>query len=155
MKKGKFTLVQQYVIDSLMNNNHLVIDDILSAISKACSEEKLNEILSILISKVKNPEIDKVSSEIEDLTVQSMVRVNLEIPESFYNIDEKHANKLKLIRIIIENTSLSLKDAKDFTDLLKESVILQYQEVIKLRIALKEFGIKVCVIDIIDPNKTI
>lgn len=22
MKKGKFTLVQQYVIDSLMNNNH-------------------------------------------------------------------------------------------------------------------------------------
>lgn len=53
MKKGKFTLVQQYVIDSLMNNNHLVIDDILSAISMICSEEKLNEILSILINKAR------------------------------------------------------------------------------------------------------
>lgn len=146
MKKGKFTLVQQYVIDNLMNNEHLVIDDILSAISTACSEEKLNEILSILINKAKNQEIDKASSETEDLTAQSIVRVSLEIPGSFYNIGEKHANKLKLLRIIKENTSLGLKDAKDFVDLLKESVILQYQEVIGLRKALKEFGIKVRVI---------
>ena len=64
MKKGRFTLVQQYVIDNLMNNEHLVIDDILNAISIAYSEEKLNEILSILISKTKQEEIDKISPEI-------------------------------------------------------------------------------------------
>lgn len=146
MKKGKFTLVQQYVIDSLMNNNHLVIDDILSAISMICSEEKLNEILSILINKARNQEIDKISSKAESLTTQSIVRVSLEIPRSFYNIDESHANKIKLIRIIQENTSLDLKDTKDFVDLVKESVVLQYQEVIKLRNALKEYGIKVYII---------
>lgn len=146
MKKGKFTLVQQYVIDSLMNNNHLVIDDILSAISMICSEEKLNEILSILINKARNQEIDKISSKAESLTTQSIVRVSLEIPGSFYNIGERHANRIKLIKIIIESTSLDLKDAKDFADLVKESVILQYQEVIKLRNALKEYGIKVCII---------
>lgn len=80
MKKGRLTLVQQYVIDNLMNNEHLVIDDILNAISIACSEEKLNEILSILISKTKQEEIDKTSPEIEDLTIQSMVRVTGENP---------------------------------------------------------------------------
>ena len=146
MKKGKFTLVQQYVIDSLMNNNHLVIDDILSAISMICSEEKLNEILSILINKARNQEIDKISSKTESLTTQSIVRVSLEIPGSFYNIGERHANRIKLIKIIQESTSLDLKDAKDFADLVKESVILRYQEVIKLRNALKEYGIKVCII---------
>lgn len=146
MKKRKFTLVQQYVIDSLMNNNHLVIDDILSAISMICSEEKLNEILSILINKARNQEIDKISSKAESLTTQSIVRVSLEIPGSFYNIGERHANRIKLIKIIKESTSLDLKDAKDFADLVKESVILQYQEVIKLRNALKEYGIKVCII---------
>lgn len=146
MKKGKFTLVQQYVIDSLMNNNHLVIDDILSAISMICSEEKLNEILSILINKARNQEIDKISSKAESLTTQSIVRVSLEIPGSFYNIGERHANRIELIKIIKESTSLDLKDAKDFADLVKESVILQYQEVIKLRNALKEYGIKVCII---------
>jgi ribosomal protein L7/L12 len=146
MKKGKFTLVQQYVIDSLMNNNHLVIDDILSAISMICSEEKLNEILSILINKARNQEIDKISSKAESLTTQSIVRVSLEIPGSFYNIGERCANRIKLIKIIKESTSLDLKDAKDFADLVKESVILQYQEVIKLKNALKEYGIKVCII---------
>lgn len=146
MKKGKFTLVQQYVIDNLINNEHLVIDDILSAISMICSEEKLNEILSILINKARNQEIDKISSKTESLTTQSIVRVSLEIPGSFYNIGERHANRIKLVRIIQESTSLDLKDAKDFADLVKESVILQYQEVIKLRNALKEYGIKVCII---------
>lgn len=146
MKKGRLTLVQQYVIDNLMNNEHLVIDDILNAISIACSEEKLNEILSILISKTKQKEIDKISPEIEDLTTQSMVGVTLEIPGSFYNISERYANRIKLVKIIQESTSLDLKDAKDFADLVKESVILRYQEVIKLRNALKEYGIKVCII---------
>lgn len=120
MKKGKFTLVQQ--------------------------EEKLNEILSILINKARNQEIDKISSKAESLTTQSIVRVSLEIPGSFYNIGERYANRIKLIKIIKESTSLDLKDAKDFADLVKESVILQYQEVIKLRNALKEYGIKVCII---------
>lgn len=144
MKKGKFTLVQQYVIDNLINNEHLVIDDILSAISKACSEEKLNEILSILISKVKNIEIDKASSElaslanVEDLTSQSTVRVSLEIPETFYETNKR----ITLVRIIKGATSLDLKDAQDF----ENSIVLKYSEVIKLRKALRIYGIGVHVI---------
>lgn len=146
MDKGKFTLVQQYVIDSLINNEHLVIDDILSAISTACTEEKCNEILSVLINKVKNLKIDKASLEVEDLTTQSIVEVSLEIPKSFYEIDKRKANRVNLIRTITRNTSLGLQISKEFADSVRRVVILKYSEVIELRKALKEYGIKVNVV---------
>ena len=148
MNKGKFTLVQQYVIDNLINNEYLVIDDILSAISTACSEEKINERLSILISKIKNQEIDKTSSElaslanVEDLTTQSMVEVSLEIPKTLCEINKR----VELVQIIRSNTSLSLRDSKEFAELVRRVVTLKYSEVIKLRESLKRYGIKVHVV---------
>lgn len=145
MNKGKFTLVQQYVIDSLISNEHLVIDDILSAISKACSEEKRNEILSILISKIKNQEIDETFSElanIKGLTTQSMVEISLEIPETLCEINKR----VELVQIIRSNTSLSLRDSKEFAELVRRVVTLKYSEVIKLREALQRYGIKVPIV---------
>lgn len=150
MKKGRLTLVQQYVINNLINNEHLVIDDILSAISTACSEEKLNDILSILISRIKYKEIKEIDetfselANIKDLTTQSMVEVSLEIPETLCEINNRE--RVELVRIIKSNTSLSLRDSKEFADLVRRVVTLKYSEVIKLREALQRYGIKVPIV---------
>lgn len=150
MKKGRLTLVQQYVINNLINNEHLVIDDILSAISTACSEEKLNDILSILISRIKykeTKEIDETFSElanIKGLTTQSMIEVSLEIPETLREINNRE--RVELVQIIKSNTSLSLRDSKEFADLVRRVVTLKYSEVIKLREALQRYGIKVPIV---------
>lgn len=148
MKKGRFTLVQQYVINNLINNEHIVIGDILSAISTACSEEKLNDILSILISRIKYKEIKEIDetfsklANVEGLTTQSIVEVSLEIPKTLCEINKR----VELVQIIRSNTSLSLRDSKEFADLVRRVVTLKYSEVIKLREALKGYGIKVPIV---------
>lgn len=45
----KITCVQQYVIDNLIEDEILSTNSLLGAVSKVCSEEQFNNILSILI----------------------------------------------------------------------------------------------------------
>lgn len=45
----KITCIQQYVIDNLIEDEILSTDNLLGAVSKVCSEEQFNNILSILI----------------------------------------------------------------------------------------------------------
>lgn len=45
----KITCIQQYVIDNLIEDKILTSNSLLDAVSKVCSEEQLNNILSILI----------------------------------------------------------------------------------------------------------
>ena len=45
----KITCIQQYVIDNLIEDKILTSNSLLNAVSKVCSEEQLNNILSILI----------------------------------------------------------------------------------------------------------
>lgn len=45
----KITCIQQYVIDNLIEDEILSTNSLLSAVSKVCSEEQFNNILSILI----------------------------------------------------------------------------------------------------------
>lgn len=45
----KITCIQQYVIDNLIEDEILSTDSLLGAVSKVCSEEQFNNILSILI----------------------------------------------------------------------------------------------------------
>ena len=44
----KITCIQQYVIDNLIEDEILSTNSLLSAVSKVCSEEQFNNILSIL-----------------------------------------------------------------------------------------------------------
>lgn len=45
----KITCIQQYVIDNLIEDEILSTNRLLGAVSKVCSEEQFNNILSILI----------------------------------------------------------------------------------------------------------
>lgn len=45
----KITCVQNYVIDKLIEDEKLSTNSLLDAVSKVCSEEQFNNILSILI----------------------------------------------------------------------------------------------------------
>lgn len=45
----KITCVQNYVIDKLIEDKKLSTNSLLDAVSKVCSEEQFNNILSILI----------------------------------------------------------------------------------------------------------
>lgn len=45
----KITCIQRYVIDNLIEDKILSTDSLLGAVSKVCSEEQFNNILSILI----------------------------------------------------------------------------------------------------------
>lgn len=45
----KITCIQQYVLDNLIEDKILSTNSLLGAVSKVCSEEQFNNILSILI----------------------------------------------------------------------------------------------------------
>lgn len=45
----KITCIQNYVIDKLIEDEILSTNSLLDAVSKVCSEEQFNNILSILI----------------------------------------------------------------------------------------------------------
>lgn len=45
----KITCIQQYVIDNLIEDKILTSNSLLDAVSKVCSDEQFNNILSILI----------------------------------------------------------------------------------------------------------
>lgn len=45
----KITCIQQYVIDRLIDDEKISIGNLIDAMSKVCSEEQFNNILSILI----------------------------------------------------------------------------------------------------------
>ena len=45
----KITCIQNYVIDKLIEDEKLSTNSLLDAVSKVCSEEQFNNILSILI----------------------------------------------------------------------------------------------------------
>lgn len=45
----KITCIQQYVIDNLIEDKILTSNSLLDAVSKVCSKEQLDNILSILI----------------------------------------------------------------------------------------------------------
>lgn len=45
----KITCIQQYVIDNLIEDEKLSTNSLLGAVSKVCSEEQFNNILSILV----------------------------------------------------------------------------------------------------------
>lgn len=47
----KITCIQQYVIDNLIEDEILSTNSLLGAVSKVCSEEQFNNILSILINQ--------------------------------------------------------------------------------------------------------
>lgn len=102
----KITCIQQYVIDNLIEDKILTSNSLLDAVSKVCSEEQFNNILSILI---ETPIPCTNEEDLED-KIDSL-RMTMFIPEKTRNAD-----KIRIIKILIEQFNLSLNQTKEYVD---------------------------------------
>lgn len=72
----KITCIQNYVIDKLIEDEKLSTNSLLDAVSKVCSEEQFNNILSILIkTPIPCTNMPKLEHK------EDSVRISMFIPE--------------------------------------------------------------------------
>lgn len=102
----KITCIQQYVIDNLIEDEKLSTNSLLDAISKVCSKEQFDNILSILI---ETPVPCTNMPELESKT--SLVRISMFIPE-----EVSGSTKIQIIKIIKDQFGLGLRQAKEYVD---------------------------------------
>lgn len=102
----KITCIQNYVIDKLIEDEKLSTNSLLDAVSKVCSEEQFNNILSILIKTpipcTNIPELERK---------EDSVRISMFIPEK-----TSTEARIRIIRILIEQFNFSLNQTKEYVD---------------------------------------
>jgi hypothetical protein len=102
----KITCIQNYVIDKLIEDEKLYTNSLLDAVSKVCSEEQFNNILSILIETpipcTNMPELE---------SKMSLVRMSMFVPEGVSG-----STKIEIIKILKNQFGLSLKQTKEYVD---------------------------------------
>ena len=102
----KITCIQQYVIDNLIEDEKLSTNGLLDAVSKVCSEEQFNNILSILIETpipcTNMPELESRASS---------VKMSIFIPEETNN-----ETKMRIMKILMNQFDLSLKQTKEYVN---------------------------------------
>lgn len=102
----KITCIQQYVIDSLTEDEKLSTNSLLDAMSKVCSKEQFDNILSILIeTPVPCTNVPESESKI------SLVKMSMFIPKKLVN-----STKIEVIKILENQFGLNLKQAKEYVD---------------------------------------
>lgn len=102
----KITCIQQYVIDNLIEDKILTSNSLLDAVSKVCSEEQLNNILSILIeTPIPCTDIPKLERK------EDSVRISMFIPE-----ETNTSAKLDIIKILKKQFNFSLNQTKEYVD---------------------------------------
>lgn len=108
----KITCIQQYVIDNLIEDEILSTDSLLGAVSKVCSEEQFNNILSILIeTPIPCTDVPKLERN-EDLgNKTNLVRMSMFIPEK-----TSAKAKIEIIKILKEQFNFSLNQTKEYVD---------------------------------------
>ena len=102
----KITCIQQYVIDNLIEDEKLSTNSLLDAVSKVCSEEQFNNILSILI---ETPIPCTNMPELKSRT--NLVRMSMFIPE-----ETNTSAKLDIIKILKKQFNFSLNQTKEYVD---------------------------------------
>lgn len=102
----KITCIQQYVIDKLIEDEKLSTNSLLDAVSKACSKEQFDNILSILIeTPIPCTNMPELESKI------SLVRMSMFVPE-----EASDSTKIEIIKILKNQFGLSLKQTKEYVD---------------------------------------
>lgn len=92
----KITCIQNYVIDKLIEDEILSTNSLLSAVSKVCSEEQFNNILSILIeTPIPCTDVPKLERKEDSGNKTNLVRMSMFIPE-----ETNIPTKLKIINIL-------------------------------------------------------
>ena len=101
----EITCIQQYVIDNLINNKRLSIENLIEAVTKTCSTEQFNNILTVLI---------KTQTSCTNKDKVNFVKMNMYISKEVGN--ETKIQIIKILREQFNTISLSLKEAKDYID---------------------------------------
>lgn len=102
----KITCIQQYVIDNLIEDKILTSNSLLNAVSKVCSKEQFDNILSILI---ETPIPCTNEEDLED-KIDSL-RMSMFIPEK-----TSAKAKIEIIKILKEQFNFSLNQTKEYVD---------------------------------------
>lgn len=104
----KITCIQQYVIDNLIEDEILSTNSLLGAVSKVCSEEQFNNILSILIeTPISSTNIPKLEYK-EDLEKVGM--------SMFISSKVSSDTKMRIMKILKDQFSLGIKQTKEYVD---------------------------------------
>lgn len=102
----KITCIQQYVIDNLIKDEILSTNSLLGAVSKVCSEEQFNNILSILIeTPIPCTDVPKLEHK------ENLARISIFIPEK-----TSIETKIKIIKILQRQFNFSLNQTKEYVD---------------------------------------
>lgn len=108
----KITCIQQYVIDNLIEDEILSTNSLLGAISKVCSKEQFDNILSILIeTPIPCTNIPELERKEDSENKTNLVRISMFIPEK-----TSTEARIRIIRILIEQFNFSLKQTKEYVD---------------------------------------
>lgn len=108
----KITCIQQYVIDNLIEDEILSTDSLLGAVSKVCSEEQFNNILSILIeTPIPCTDVPKLERNEDSGDKTNLVRMSMFIPEK-----TSAKAKTEIIKILKEQFNFSLNQTKEYVD---------------------------------------
>lgn len=108
----KITCIQNYVIDKLIEDEKLSTNSLLSAVSKVCSEEQFNNILSILIeTPIPCTDIPKLERKEDSGNKTNLVRMSMFVPE-----EVSGSNKIDIIKILKNQFNLSLNQTKEYVD---------------------------------------
>lgn len=108
----KITCIQQYVIDNLIEDEILSTNSLLSAVSKVCSEEQFNNILSILIeTPIPCTDVPKLEHKEDSGNKTNLVRMSMFIPE-----ETNTTAKLNIIKILQKQFDFSLSQTKEYVD---------------------------------------
>lgn len=108
----KITCIQQYVIDNLIEDEKLSTNSLLGAVSKVCSEEQFNNILSILIeTPIPCTDVPKLEHKEDSGNKTNLVRMSMFIPEK-----TSTETKIKIIKILQKQFNFSLSQTKEYVD---------------------------------------
>ena len=108
----KITCIQNYVIDKLIEDEILSTDSLLGAVSKVCSEEQFNNILSILIeTPIPCTNIPELERKEDSENKTNLVRMSMFIPE-----ETGIPAKLDIIKILKKQFNFSLRQTKEYVD---------------------------------------
>lgn len=104
----KITCIQQYVIDKLIDDEKLSTGNLIDAMSKVCSKEQFDNILSILIETsvpcTNMPELEYK----EDLEKVGM--------SMFIYSKVSSDTKMRIMKILEDQFSLGIKQTKEYVD---------------------------------------
>lgn len=108
----KITCIQRYVIDKLIDDEKLSIGSLIDAMSKVCSKEQFDNILSILIeTPIPCTDVPKLERKEDSENKTNLVRMSMFIPE-----ETNTSTKLDIIKILRKQFNFSIRQTKEYVD---------------------------------------